>query len=94
MPVLNRAQVPGPPPELDEAGVQGLAVPGAPASVCSVRPREQCQRYTHSLLCSGAREKEWVGGSSPGNQEQGDWSRQGPQVLDGSLGQLQRPNDL
>lgn len=31
-------KVPGPPPSLDEAGVPGLAVPGAPACVCSVRP--------------------------------------------------------
>lgn len=30
--------------------------------------REQCQPCTHSLLCSGARERERVGGSSPGSQ--------------------------
>lgn len=35
-----------------------------------------------------------MGGSSSGIWEQGGWSRQGPRVLDGSLGQLQRPDDL
>lgn len=40
--------------------------------------REQCQPCTHSMLCSGASEREWVGGSSPGSWEYGDWSRQWP----------------
>lgn len=41
----------------------------------------------HSLLCSGATERGWVGGSSPGSWEQGGLGGQGA----GAPGQHRRP---
>lgn len=78
-------KVPGPPPELDEAGVPGLAVPGAPASVCSVRLEGAVPAlHTQPALFWGQGEGTGWGQLSwePGA---GDWSRQGPQVLDGPM---------
>lgn len=78
-----------PPPQRSGWGCGAWLHPGLGPVFALGGRRELCQPGTHSLLCSGAREREGVEGSALGSREPGGWNRQGAQAPEAALGRLQ-----